>query len=232
MSTATLDYRPTPAGSRSETAQITLTLSLPAGVSGRTASEAARILSAYAEHLIPGASARTSVPPTPLRPTSRTTPAQAPSAHRGSVSPLAPARRDAALRLASQRARTAHSPVSANPGTWQSASSPASPAYRGDGLLIDLNDRSVTIDGERVEFTFKEFELLAYLTRNPKRTVCREELMETVWAEAEAETGERTVDVHIRRVRTKLARFRRVVTTARGVGYRFDPSSEVFLAGR
>ena len=85
------------------------------------------------------------------------------------------------------------------------------------------------IDGQDVDFTYKEFELLSQLAGDARRTISRTELMETVWAESPEETGERTVDVHVRRVRTKLGRYRRLISTVRGAGYRLDPGSDVAI---
>ncbi|MCI9889502.1 winged helix-turn-helix transcriptional regulator [Micrococcales bacterium 31B] len=125
------------------------------------------------------------------------------------VSPDSPARRDHLLRSGYLRNETP-------------AQAPAA-----EGLRIDDALRHVSIDGEAVDFTYKEFELLAYLARNARRIITREELMETVWQDGAGDTGERTIDVHIRRVRNKLAQHRNVVTTVRGVGYRFDPTPQV-----
>lgn len=97
--------------------------------------------------------------------------------------------------------------------------------------MIDLFGRRVRIDGQDVDFTYKEFELLAELAKNARRTIGRTELMETVWAESPEDTGERTVDVHVRRVRTKLGRYRRLISTVRGAGYRLDPGSDVAILG-
>ena len=112
--------------------------------------------------------------------------------------------------------------------TARTASPSAAPE---DSLVIDLFGRRVRIDGQDVDFTYKEFELLSQLARHARRTLSRTELMETVWAEAPEETGERTVDVHVRRVRTKLGRYRRLISTVRGAGYRLDPGSDVAILG-
>ena len=74
-------------------------------------------------------------------------------------------------------------------------------------------------------------QLLAKLARDSRRTISRTELMESVWADAPEDTGERTVDVHVRRVRTKLGRYRRLISTVRGAGYRLDPGSDVAVLG-
>lgn len=152
--------------------------------------------------------AQASAPVSPLRP--RRT---------GVVSPNSPARRD--IEAARRRALAA------------TAVSPASPSAAGadSALVIDLYGRRVRIDGADVDFTYKEFELLAHLARHARSTVSREQLMESVWSESPAETGERTVDVHVRRVRSKLGRYRRLISTVRGAGYRLDPGSDVSILG-
>ena len=143
---------------------------------------------------------------TPLRP------------RRGVVSPNSPALRDA--EAARRRALLA------------TAVSPSSPSVAADtALVVDLLGRRVRIDGLDVDLTYKEFELLSHLARNSRRTVSREELMDSVWSEAPSETGERTVDVHVRRLRTKLGRYRKLISTVRGAGYRLDPGSDVAILG-
>ena len=89
----------------------------------------------------------------------------------------------------------------------------------------------VLVNKEEISLTHKEFELLAKLARDSRRTISRTELMESVWADAPEDTGERTVDVHVRRVRTKLGRYRRLISTVRGAGYRLDPGSDVAVLG-
>jgi DNA-binding winged helix-turn-helix (wHTH) protein len=95
------------------------------------------------------------------------------------------------------------------------------------GVLIDLSRREVQLDGEKLNLTFKEFELLNYLVENGSRTVGREELLESLWKDAEETPNERTIDVHIRRLRSKLGRLSNTVRTVRGQGYRFYENPEV-----
>ena len=136
----------------------------------------------------------------------------------GVVSANSPARRDA--EAARRRALLA------------TAVSPSSPSVAADtALVVDLLGRRVRIDGQDVDLTYKEFELLSHLARNSRRTVSREELMDSVWSEAPTDTGERTVDVHVRRLRTKLGRYRKLISTVRGAGYRLDPGSDVAILG-
>lgn len=105
--------------------------------------------------------------------------------------------------------------------------SPAVPA--SSGVLIDLARREVTLDGETLNLTYKEFELLNYLVDNATRTVARDELLKTLWRNVDADQmpNERTIDVHIRRLRSKLGRLANTVRTVRGQGYRFYEHPEV-----
>jgi DNA-binding response OmpR family regulator len=96
-------------------------------------------------------------------------------------------------------------------------------------VLIDLARREVHLDGETLNLTFKEFELLNYLVENGTRTVSRDELLESLWKNAEEVPNERTIDVHIRRLRSKLGRLANTVRTVRGQGYRFYEHPEVIV---
>lgn len=100
---------------------------------------------------------------------------------------------------------------------------------RPSGVLIDLARREVHLDGETLNLTFKEFELLNYLVENGTRTVSRDELLESLWRNAEEVPNERTIDVHIRRLRSKLGRLANTVRTVRGQGYRFYEHPEVVV---
>ncbi|WP_129656655.1 winged helix-turn-helix domain-containing protein [Rothia halotolerans] len=104
-------------------------------------------------------------------------------------------------------------------------SKPSQPA----GVLIDLSRREVFLDGEVLNLTYKEFELLNYLVENAARTVGREELLDSLWRDAEETPNERTIDVHIRRLRSKLGRLSNTVRTVRGQGYRFYEHPEVVI---
>jgi DNA-binding winged helix-turn-helix (wHTH) protein len=100
---------------------------------------------------------------------------------------------------------------------------------RPTGVLIDLARREVLLDGETLNLTFKEFELLNYLVENGSRTVGRDELLDGLWRHADEVPNERTIDVHIRRLRSKLGRLANTVRTVRGEGYRFYEHPEVVV---
>ncbi len=89
------------------------------------------------------------------------------------------------------------------------------------GLTVDLNQRTVTSDGERVLLTYKEFELLRLFLSRPGTAFTREQLLSDIWGvEYCGET--RTVDMHIRTLRQKLGRYGGIIETVRNVGYRLE----------
>ena len=87
-------------------------------------------------------------------------------------------------------------------------------------LEIDKEKFVVSIDGNVKVFPRKEFELLYYLANNPGRVFSREVLLKDVWG-ANVYVVDRTVDVHIRKIREKLENFSELIETVKGVGYRF-----------
>ena len=97
------------------------------------------------------------------------------------------------------------------------------------GVLIDLSRREVFLDGDLLNLTHREFELLNYLVENGTRTVGRTELLDNLWEDAEEVPSERTIDVHVRRLRSKLGRLANTVRTVRGQGYRFYDHPEVVV---
>jgi DNA-binding response OmpR family regulator len=97
-------------------------------------------------------------------------------------------------------------------------SDPADLIRRGP-ISIDRERFEVRVRGERLDLTFKEFELLAYLAARPRRVCSRSALLREVWG-YDFFGGTRTVDVHIRRLRAKLGPEAHVIETVRNVGYR------------
>jgi DNA-binding response OmpR family regulator len=96
---------------------------------------------------------------------------------------------------------------------------------RRGALAIDLASYRVSIDGTLVELTYKEYELLRFLATQPDHVFTREALLDKVWG-YDFYGGARTVDVHIRRLRSKLeVGGHTFIETVRSVGYRFHASS-------
>jgi len=94
-------------------------------------------------------------------------------------------------------------------------------------LSMDLARYEVTLAGKRVELTFKEYQLLKFLASHPGRVFTREALLAQLW-DYDYFGGERTVDVHIRRLRSKIEdQAHTFIETVRGVGYRFQPGKQL-----
>ena len=90
-----------------------------------------------------------------------------------------------------------------------------------DGLVLNPEEHTVTVDGERVVLTYKEYELLYLFLSQPGIAFTREQLLSNVWnAEYLGET--RTVDMHIRTLRQKLGEYGNIIETVRNVGYRLE----------
>ena len=103
---------------------------------------------------------------------------------------------------------------------WRREQISAEGALRAGPLLIDLTNLRVTLDGAPVELTYKEYELLCLLLRRRGQVLTRESVLDRVWG-ADYYGGNRTVDVHIRRLRMKMPEIADRITTVHGVGYRF-----------
>jgi len=111
----------------------------------------------------------------------------------------------------------------------QAAEVAEEPGARG-GVVVDISRKRVLLDGEAANLTYKEFELLQYLVLREGRTIERSELIGGLWADGDDEVpNERTIDVHVRRLRAKLGAFEDVVRTVRGAGYRFDRHADVSI---
>ncbi|MET7856327.1 winged helix-turn-helix domain-containing protein [Streptomyces sp. NPDC005318] len=96
------------------------------------------------------------------------------------------------------------------------------PASAGP-VRIDTVQRTAAVDGNTLDLTFLEFELLAHLVAHPHRVHTRDQLVTTVWGYGHVGDG-RTVDVHIARLRRKLGiEHRRSIQTVRRVGYKYAP---------
>lgn len=96
-----------------------------------------------------------------------------------------------------------------------------SEVYTFKGLELNMSARSVRIDGERVDLSPKEYELLYYFTKNKGIALHRNQLIDAVWG-YDFDGDERTLDTHIKRLRKKLGVYQDVIVTIRGVGYRYE----------
>ena len=101
----------------------------------------------------------------------------------------------------------------------EGAEEPAVISYQG--LLLNLDKKSVSVDGEDVPFTKTEFELLRLLLEERGRVLSRQELIDRVWPK-DVLVLDRTVDVNITRMRKKIGKFAKCIVTRLGFGYYFD----------
>jgi DNA-binding response OmpR family regulator len=87
-------------------------------------------------------------------------------------------------------------------------------------ITIDARSRQLLVQGTEVPTTKREFGLLLFLAEHPGEAFTRQEIMKAVWGHEK--TGQRTVDVHVRRLRTKLGKFEQHLATVHGYGYRLE----------
>ncbi len=97
--------------------------------------------------------------------------------------------------------------------------------YECKGLKIDFAGRIVYVDGDKANLTPKEYDLLFYLVKNKGIALTREKLISNVWG-YDFFGDDRTLDTHIKLLRKNLGSYSSLIVTLRGVGYRFDESSE------
>jgi len=89
------------------------------------------------------------------------------------------------------------------------------------GLEIDMPGRNVFVNGEKVDMTPKEYELLFYMVKNKGIALSREKLLSEVWG-FDFYGDDRTVDTHIKMLRSSLGEYRDFIKTMRGLGYKFE----------
>jgi DNA-binding response OmpR family regulator len=99
----------------------------------------------------------------------------------------------------------------------------AAPVLKYSGLTVNMTGREVLVDGTPAQMTPKEYDLLFYLVRNKGIALSREKLLEEVWG-YDFFGDDRTVDTHIKMLRTSIGPYRVFIVTLRGMGYKFDPS--------
>ncbi|MFJ9826489.1 winged helix-turn-helix domain-containing protein [Streptomyces sp. NPDC101160] len=100
---------------------------------------------------------------------------------------------------------------------------PVAPVAEQGPVAIDSVQRIARVDGQTLDLTYLEFELLAHLVAHPHRVHTRDQLVTTVWGYGHVGDG-RTVDVHVARLRRKLgAEHRHTIQTVRRVGYKYTP---------
>jgi DNA-binding response OmpR family regulator len=98
------------------------------------------------------------------------------------------------------------------------------------GIVVDLERRKVLADGTNAGLTQREFELINYLIAHKGETISRRELIDSVWADdPDAAPNDRTIDVHVRSLRSKIRGYEDIIRTILGGGYRFDSHPDVHV---
>ncbi|WP_072314395.1 winged helix-turn-helix domain-containing protein [Agrococcus sp. Marseille-P2731] len=96
------------------------------------------------------------------------------------------------------------------------------------GIVIDLSRKRVAIGDDIAPLTYREFELLQHIVLREGSTVGRCDIIDALWhVDADDRPNERTIDVHVRRLRAKLGGYAEIIRTVRGAGYRFDRHADV-----
>jgi DNA-binding response OmpR family regulator len=91
---------------------------------------------------------------------------------------------------------------------------------KGKMLVIDPDTCEVTVEGRKADLTYKEYELLKLLASNKGHVFTREALLDKIWG-YDYYGGDRTVDVHVRRLRSKIEQSNTYIETVRNIGYKF-----------
>jgi DNA-binding response OmpR family regulator len=100
----------------------------------------------------------------------------------------------------------------------------------GQGVDIDISRKQLRIRSQVAPLTYLEFELLQFLVLREGQTVAREAIISHLWSATDEDApNARTIDVHIRRLRSKISPYQDIIRTVRGSGYRFDRHADVTI---
>ena len=89
------------------------------------------------------------------------------------------------------------------------------------GLVVNMDSRTVTVDGVKIDCILKEYEILAYLMQNRNIALSRDRMLQDIWG-YDFFGDDRTIDTHIKNLRSRLGDYRDKITTVRGIGYKFE----------
>lgn len=98
--------------------------------------------------------------------------------------------------------------------------------YKFKDFIIDFSAHNIKIKNNIINVTPKEFEILSYLIKNKEIAISREQLLSTIWG-YDYFGDDRTVDTHIKMLRNSLGKYRDLIVTVRGIGYKFVENEEV-----
>ena len=97
----------------------------------------------------------------------------------------------------------------------------AEEVLKSGGIVVNIPARTLEIDGETVDITMKEFEILSFLMKNKNIAISRERMLSDIWG-YDFYGDDRTIDTHIKNLRSRLGKYRDKISTVRGVGYKFE----------
>ena len=86
---------------------------------------------------------------------------------------------------------------------------------------VDIEGRTVYVDGKRIDMTPKEYDLLFYFIKNKNIALTREKLLSAIWG-YDFFGDDRTIDTHIKMLRSSIGEYRKFIVTLRGMGYKFE----------
>lgn len=101
------------------------------------------------------------------------------------------------------------------------ADAKAETVLKSDGIELNTEARTVTVDGQLAELTLKEYEILLYLMQNKNIALSRDRMLRDIWG-YDFFGDDRTIDTHIKNLRGRLGEYRDKISTVRGVGYKFE----------
>ena len=103
-------------------------------------------------------------------------------------------------------------------------------SVRFEGLVVEFESRNVYVDDNIIDLTPKEYELLSFLVKNPKRVFSRDQLLNSVWG-YDFIGDDRTVDTHIKMLRESIKQYRKFIITVWGTGYKFEADKQHHTGG-
>ena len=103
----------------------------------------------------------------------------------------------------------------------RSSEAKQSTVLKAEGIEVNTESRTVTVDGEKIELTLKEYEILVYMMQNKNIALSRDRLLSDIWG-YEFYGDDRTIDTHIKNLRSRLGNYRDKISTVRGIGYKFE----------
>lgn len=104
---------------------------------------------------------------------------------------------------------------------YTASDQPVGEIMRFEGLEVNFAARTVTVDGEKVNLTPKEYDLLFYMIQNKNIALSRDKLLSDIWG-YDFFGDDRTIDTHVKNLRNNLGEYRKFIVTLRGIGYKFE----------